>query len=97
MRRLSALVLLLLSTLPLAAGTLEKIGDLQIGRYLHTATLLPDGRILVAGDHTFVELVEIRDGVATSTLTDTRTARFAYPTATLLGATRAGPRRSGAR
>jgi hypothetical protein len=71
------------------AGTWKFTGSLEVGRYGHSATLLPDGRVLVAGgyDESGVplnssELYDPGTGIWTGTgsMTDARV----YHTATLL-------------
>ncbi len=40
-----------------APGRWRATGDLVTARYLHTATLLPNGQVLVAGGRNVIELV----------------------------------------
>jgi hypothetical protein len=35
----------------LATGAFAQIANLTVGRHLHTATLLPDGTLLIAGSY----------------------------------------------
>jgi WD40 repeat protein len=74
-----------------APGGYRRTGDMQVGRKSHTATLLPNGRVLVAGgdirDVSFppfasAELYHPETG--TFTLTGSMGARRTYHTATLL-------------
>ena len=77
MRRIAVFALLLSASLtPLSAGTIVKVGDLITPRGGLTATLLPDGRVLVAGGKrvTALELVDARSGGATSTLSNATTS-----------------------
>src|SRR5438105_7117357 len=74
---------------PCAAASFQfgATGSLQVGRSLHTATLLPNGKVLVAGgssygDTTDAELYDRTTGIWTST-GSLATARFDH-TATLL-------------
>ena len=75
-----------------ASGTFSTAGDLQVGRFLHSAILLTDGRVLVVGgtaspgDRSAVALTELYDP-ATSAWTPGPTMQPALPgaTATLLG------------
>jgi Kelch motif/Galactose oxidase, central domain len=73
-------------------GTFASAGDLQVGRFLHSAILLTDGRVLVVGgvtepgDRGAVVLAEIYDP-ATNAWSPGPTLQMAWPgaTATLLG------------
>jgi hypothetical protein len=75
-----------------ATGTFAPAGDLQVGRSLHSAILLTDGRVLVVGgvaepgDRGAVALAEIYDP-ATNAWSPGPTLQAAWPgaTATLLG------------
>jgi WD40 repeat protein len=69
-------------------GTTTATGSLNVARYLHTATLLPDGRLMVAGgvnDDSLLASAELYDSVSgTWSVTGSlNTARLAH-TATLL-------------
>lgn len=73
------------------SGTFEETGSLATGRYYHTATLLPDGKVLVVGGRTAfpggtilasAELYDPRSGTWTTT-SSLAAARWAH-TATLL-------------
>lgn len=73
-------------------GSLTPVGNLAVNRYLHTATLLPNGKVLIAGGYMMVSpygavaTVEIYDpatGSCTTALTSMPSSR-AYHTATLL-------------
>jgi hypothetical protein len=64
-----------------------KVGQLQFGRAGHTATLLPNARILVAGDGAplTIELIEAGPVSAASTVAHAQPfRRLQHPTATLL-------------
>jgi hypothetical protein len=71
-----------------ATGTLSQLGSMQVGRALHTATLLPDGRVLIAGGGTpeqplrSAELYDPTQGLSKLT-GDLNVARLGH-TATLL-------------
>ena len=67
---LSALLLLFVSDVAFG-GLVTKVGDLAIARHGATATLLADGRVLVAGGHSSNARLEIFDPqTGRSTLTD---------------------------
>ena len=67
-----------------AAGTWVQVGSMNVARQLDTATLLPDGRVLVAGGY-FMSSAEIFDPVATSwSMTGPLTTNRYQSTATLL-------------
>jgi hypothetical protein len=58
-------------------GTFADVGHMAASRFNHTATLLPDGRVLIAGGHTFLP-VERRTRVLNSAeLYDPATGAFA--------------------
>jgi hypothetical protein len=92
--RLAALqVVLVLSFCNVAsaqsAGTFTPTGDMNVPRFLHTATLLTNGRVLIAGGHSTAGAVlssaEIYDpDTGTFTLTGDMTWPQAAHTATLL-------------
>ncbi|MFZ1614851.1 MAG: kelch repeat-containing protein, partial [Holophaga sp.] len=72
-------------------GSLTAVGNLAVNRYLHTATLLPNGKVLIAGGYTMVSpygavaTVEIYDPVTGSCTAGTSMpSSRAYHTATLL-------------
>src|SRR5215471_11728039 len=81
---------LALSWLPIAAlaDTFTTTGSLATGRELHTATLLPNGRVLVTGgfgSSGFLSSAELYDPAAGSwTTTGSMAAARGYHTATLL-------------
>src|SRR5436190_1009293 len=83
---LSILAVLLASSSKAAPFTFGNTGSLNIGRYFHTATLLSNGKVLVAGGYggAFIseELYDPASGTwsATGNLTTARS----NPTATLL-------------
>src|SRR2546423_8410992 len=85
---LSILAVLLTSSSEAARFTFGNTGSLNIGRYLHTATLLPNGKMLVTGGYdgvnylTSAELYDPAGGTwsATGSLT---TARTQYTTTLL--------------
>src|SRR6266550_2350427 len=68
-----------LAALALGAPTLEATGTLGLGRIFHSATILPDGRVLIAGGSS-----DTLNGAPTATceIFDPRTGRFA-PTGAL--------------
>ena len=70
--RIALLVLLV----PLLAGAgVEPVADMAVARAVHTATALPDGRVLVAGGCT-VDSCELAAEGATTELYDPRARRF---------------------
>src|SRR5256714_3954485 len=85
---LSILAVLLASSSEAAPFTFGNTGSLNIGRYFHTATLLPNGKVLVTGGYdgvnylTSAELYDPAGGTwsATGSLT---TARTQYTTTLL--------------
>jgi N-acetylneuraminic acid mutarotase len=66
-------------------GTWSQTGDLNFAREYHTATLLPNGKVLVAGGGMYSSTSELYDP-ATGVWTQTGNLNFArsYHTATLL-------------
>lgn len=78
-----------------ATGTFTATGSLSISRYRHTATRLPDGRVLILGGETTEELGTGTDQVRLAELYDPATGTFTplgnlalargHHTATLLG------------
>src|SRR5262245_3923819 len=71
-----------------AAGTWSTTGSMSGGRYAHTATVLADGRVLVAGgagSSGFLKSAEIYDpALGTWSLTGSMTSVRYFHTATLL-------------
>ena len=67
-----------------AQGDFVRVGDMVTARYWHTATLLPEGRVLIAGgtESTYAELYDPAARVFT-TISEMTTARRGH-TATLL-------------
>jgi N-acetylneuraminic acid mutarotase len=63
-----------------STGLWEMTGSLNVGRFLHTATLLPDGKILVVGGYTRINLAD--ELVSTAELFDPVTAAWS-PAGTL--------------
>ena len=75
-----------------ATGTFAPAGELQAGRFLHSAILLSDGRVLVVGgvtqpgDRSAVELTELYDPAANAWAPGpTLSPALPGATATLLG------------
>jgi N-acetylneuraminic acid mutarotase len=76
-----------------STGTWSDTGSLQARRYFHTATLLPNGQVLVAGGETRCTFLDCREANDTAELYDPATGKWsstanlsrrAYQTATLL-------------
>lgn len=66
------------------AGTWVQVGSMNVARQLHTATLLPDGRALIAGGY-FLSSAELYNpGTASWSMTGSLTTNRYQSTATLL-------------
>ena len=62
---------------PSRLGTFEQVGSMKVARIFHTATLLQDGRVLIAGGETTGEAQGSKEAVVSAELYDPNTAAFA--------------------